>query len=62
MMDRLRAAMMGYEAVKLINEDAESMAIGVKDDKIFTMDFIKAIKVKRKPNLELIQLADLLSN
>ena len=54
--------MMGYEAVKLINEDAESMAIGVKDDKIFTMDFIKAIKVKRKPNLELIQLADLLSN
>ena len=61
-MMRARQQEMGYEAVKLINEDAESMVIGVKDDKIFTMDFIKAIKVKRKPNLELIQLADLLSN
>lgn len=48
--------------MKLINEDAESMAIGVKDDEIFTMDFTKAVNVKRKPNLELIQLADLLSN
>ena len=62
MMDRLRAAMMGHEAVKLIAQGNSNMAVGVKDDKVFTMDLEKAINAKGKSNVDLIQLSDLLSN
>lgn len=62
MEDRLRAAMMGYEAVKLIEAGTKSCAIGILNDKVVSMDLKKAVETKRKPNLELIKLSDLLSN
>lgn len=62
MEDRLRAALMGYEAVKLIDSGSKSCAIGIVNDRIVTMELQKAVETKRKPHLDLIRLSDLLSN
>lgn len=60
-MDRLRACLMGHEAVKQINEDSNCQAIGIQKDTVISMDLQDAVEMPAICNLELIELADFLS-
>lgn len=62
MMDRLRASMLGYEAVRLIKEGAEGIAVGIKDDHVISMSLQEALDTPAATPLELIKLFELLSN
>ena len=61
-MDRLRACMMGHEAVRLIHENAKSTAVGIKNDTIINMDLQEALDTPAACNLQLIKLSEFLSN
>lgn len=60
-MDRLRACTMGYEAVRLINENADSRAIGIHQDHIINVELEDAVEIPTICNLELVELAEFLS-
>ncbi len=59
--DRLRACMMGYEAVRLINEQSDSRAVGIQDDHIINVEIKEAVETSTVCNLELVELAEFLS-
>jgi len=61
MEDRLRACLMGYEAVKLIEQEADSAAIGINHNEITSIDIMEAVDTKRKTDFKMIELADMLS-
>ncbi|MDO4544966.1 MAG: ATP-dependent 6-phosphofructokinase [Bacillota bacterium] len=61
MMDRLRACLLGHEAVKLINEGSESAAVGIKDDHPIRIDLKEAVDTPTICNLKLIELSEHLS-
>ena len=60
-MDRLRACTMGYEAVRLINEESSSRAIGIRDDRVINVEIKEAVNAPAMCNLELVELAEFLS-
>lgn len=60
-MDRLRACTMGYEAVRLINEESGSRAIGIRDDRVINVEIKEAVEAPAICNLELVELAEFLS-
>ena len=60
-MDRLRACTMGYEAVRLINEESGSRAIGIRDDRVINVEIKEAANAPAICNLELVELAEFLS-
>lgn len=61
MMDRLRACMLAHEAVRLIYENSESTAVGIKNDTVINMGLQEAIDAPASCNLNLIKLAEFLS-
>ena len=60
-MDRLRACTMGYEAVRPINEESGSRAIGIRDDRVINVEIKEAANAPAICNLELVELAEFLS-
>lgn len=60
--DAIMASEMGVKAVELLMEGKSSLAIGIKEGKIFSMDIPDAIKVKREFNTELYTIANILAN
>lgn len=64
MMDRLRASMLGYEAVRLLKEGVEEMgvAVGIKDDHVISMSLQEALNTPATSPLELIKLFEYLSH
>ncbi len=61
MADRVLAARFGYKAVELLRDDAESCAIGVRDNKIVTVPFSEVAKAEKKFDKELYDIAHVLS-
>ena len=59
--DRILAARFGYKAVELLSQDAESCAIGIKNNKIITVPFEEVQKAKRDFDNELYNIAHVLS-
>lgn len=62
MMDRLRAVMLGHEAVRLIKEGVEGVAVGIKDDHVIHMNLKDALDIPAASPLELINLFENLSH
>lgn len=59
--DRILAARFGYKAVELLSKDADSCAIGIKDNKVITVSFDEVQKAQRKFDKELYDIAHVLS-
>lgn len=59
--DRVLAARFGYKAVELLKSDADSCAIGIKDNKVVTMPFEEVAKAEKKFDTELYNIAHVLS-
>ena len=60
MQDRLLAARFGYKAVELLFNDAESCAVGIKNNKIITVPFSE-VNVGSKFDKDLYEIAHILS-
>ena len=59
--DRLLASKMGYRAVELLKADSTSRAIGIRGIQVVDYDLVEAMDMKRSLNMELLELADILS-
>ncbi len=59
--DRVLAARFGYKAVELLKNDADSCAIGIKDNKVITIPFEDVPKAQKKFDNELYDIAHVLS-
>ncbi len=61
MMDRVLAARFGYKAVELLKENSDSMAIGIRDNKLVTVPFAEIGQHTKKFDEELYNIAHVLS-
>lgn len=61
MADRVLAARFGYKAVELLKADADSCAIGIRDNKVITVPFEEAFKAEKKFDKRLYDIAHVLS-
>lgn len=61
MQDRVLAARFGYKAVELLRDDAESCAIGIKDNKVITVPFSEVATAKKHFDKRLYDIAHVLS-
>lgn len=61
MFDRVLAARFGYKAVELLMEDAESCAIGIRDNKVITVPFEEVSKCEKRFDKRLYDIAHVLS-
>lgn len=59
--DRMLASRMGYRAVELLRDGTRCQAIGIRGAEIINMDIETALKLERRTNQELLNLADILS-
>ncbi len=59
--DRMLASRMGYRAVELLRDGTRCQAIGIRGAEIISMDIETALKLERRTNQELLNLADILS-
>ena len=59
--DRNLATLCGAKAVDLFENDSESKAIGIVENKIIAYDLKEALKIKREFNEEMYRLIDILS-
>ena len=59
--DRMLASRMGYQAVELLRDGTRCQAIGIRGAEIINMDIETALKLERRTNQELLNLADILS-
>ena len=59
--DRMLASRMGYRAVELLRDGTRCQAIGIWGAEIINMDIETALKLERRTNQELLNLADILS-
>jgi 6-phosphofructokinase 1 len=59
--DRQLAAMLGYEAARLLKKDVYNRAVGVRGDSVVDYDLAEALAMKSDPLLDLDGLADILS-
>lgn len=60
--DRLIANQLGTRAVELIIEGKSSLAVGIKDGKVYSLPITEAVQMKRQFNTELYTIASILSN
>lgn len=60
--DAVLASSMGVKSVELLMEGKSSLAIGIKEAKIFSMPIDEAIKIKSEFNTELYTVAGILTN
>lgn len=51
--DRTFATQLGIYSVELINKDIYNVALGIMNNRVFSMDLEKAVKAKREFNIEL---------
>ena len=61
MVDRVYAARFGYKAVELLMNDSESLAIGIKDNKVITVPFDEVSKAHKNFDTKLYNIAQILS-
>lgn len=61
MMDRVLAARFGYKAVELLRENSDSMAIGIRNNKLVTVPFAEIGQHTKKFDEELYNIAHVLS-
>ncbi len=61
MADRVLAARFGYKAVELLKADADSCAIGIKDNKVITVPFSELSKCEKKFDKRLYDIAHVLN-
>lgn len=61
MADRILAARFGYKAVELLREDADSCAIGIKNNEVITVPFEEVAKKEKKFDKRLYNIAHVLS-
>jgi len=61
MQDRILAARFGAKAVELLKNDTESVAIGIKDNKVITVPFSEVGKGKSKFDNDLYKISKILS-
>ena len=61
MMDRVLAARFGYKAVELLKDDSDSMAIGIRNNKLVTVPFSEIGQHTKKFDEELYNIAHVLS-
>lgn len=61
MADRVLAAKFGYKAVELLMNDADSCAIGIKDNKVVTVPFADVKKAEKPFDTKLYDIAHVLS-
>ena len=61
MFDRVLAARFGYKAVELLRDDAESCAIGIRDNKVITVSFDEVYKAEKRFDKRLYDIAHVLS-
>ncbi|MGI6736535.1 MAG: 6-phosphofructokinase [Anaerovoracaceae bacterium] len=59
--DRMMASKMGSRAVRLLRDDQSGIAIGINNGQISETPLQEAVSVKREPDLELLELIDMLS-
>jgi len=59
--DRMLASSMGYKAVELLRGGSGSRAIGIVGNRIVDFDLAEALKMKRKFDHEIINMANVLS-
>jgi len=59
--DRLLASLMGSRAVELLENDSSSKALAINGSEIKEWDIEEAVKVQREPDLELMQLIEMLA-
>lgn len=59
--DRMLASRMGYRAVELLKEGVRCQAIGIRGAEIINMDIEEALKMERRNNESMLNLADILS-
>ncbi len=59
--DRVLASKMGAKAVDLLIDKKENLAVGVKGNEIYSMDFAEALKMEKKIDKNIYQLVDVLS-
>ena len=59
--DRIIASKMGYQAVKMLLNGESGMALGIKCNKIVSIDIEEAVRVKRDFNMELYEMSKILS-
>jgi 6-phosphofructokinase 1 len=60
--DRILAARMGECAVDALREGKSNLCVGIRNNKIITVDITKAVSMKKKVSKHLISLADILSH
>jgi len=60
-MDRFVASQMGVEAVKLFVEGKSNLAIGMKDNNIFSIDISEALEIERTHDTRITDLLDIVS-
>ncbi len=61
MQDRMLAAQFGNKAVRLLNDGIGNRAVGIRDNKIFDMDIIEAVSMKKEFNKELYETLQMIS-
>lgn len=59
--DRLLASTMGKAAIDLASSNISNRAIGIKGLSMITLPYDEAIHIKKNPNLEMLELADILA-
>ncbi len=61
MADRVLAARFGYRAIELLKEEAESSAIGIRNNKVITMPFSEISKIEKNFDQRLYNIAHVLN-
>ncbi len=61
MQDRVLAAKFGHKAVELLKNESDSMAIGIKDNKIIALPYAEAFEKKKTFDSELYEIEHILS-
>ena len=59
--DRILASRMGVKAVELLMEGKTGQVVGIKENKLFGMDIVEALKMKHEYDEELDRVAKILS-
>ena len=59
--DRIMASKMGYRAVELLIQGKSGKALGIKCNEIIDIDLDKALKIEKKLDMEMYEMAKILS-
>ncbi|NMA87512.1 MAG: ATP-dependent 6-phosphofructokinase, partial [Tissierellia bacterium] len=59
--DRIMASKMGHRAVELLIQGKSGKALGIKCNEIIDMDLDKALKIEKKLDMEMYEMAKILS-